>query len=130
MLRISKVRIARGGWAFRCPTSKAEPVSRHLEFRRTLLDRANNFHCRVFETGGFIEKSDRPRPGADVLHLAFVLKQRALACLFSGHPPAARVQPIPTEPLGKRLRVFRFGEAEHHNIAVVAPHGILERRRR
>lgn len=37
--------------------------------------------------------------------------------LFSGSPQVARLQPIPTKALGKSLRVFRFGKAEHHELA-------------
>jgi hypothetical protein len=33
-------------------------------------------------------------------------------------------QPLPTEALDKGLRVFRLGEAERHEVAVIAAQGI------
>jgi hypothetical protein len=44
--------------------------------------------------------------------------------------PFTSVAAHPTEPLGKRLRVFRLCKAKHHEVAVVAARGICERRRR
>jgi hypothetical protein len=53
-----------------------------------------------------------------------------VARLFSGSPAAALRQPFPTKALGKGLCVSRLFKAEHHNVAVVAPYGVRERRRR
>jgi hypothetical protein len=39
-------------------------------------------------------------------------------------------QPLPTEAPGKCLRVFRLGEAEHHEVAVIAAHEVIQRGRR
>jgi hypothetical protein len=39
-----------------------------------------------------------------------------------------RTQPSPTKALGKSLRVFRLGKAEHHGVAVIAAHGVRELR--
>jgi hypothetical protein len=42
----------------------------------------------------------------------------------------ARRQPLPTEALGKGHRVFRLGETEHHEAAVITAQRVRERRRR
>jgi hypothetical protein len=41
-----------------------------------------------------------------------------------------RGQPLPAEALGKSLRVFRLGETEHNEVAVVAVSGVRVLRRR
>jgi hypothetical protein len=72
-----------------------------------------------------------PLTGAGVLRRALVLKNAlGWPAWFRGSPPAPRRQPIPTEAIGKSLRVFRLGEAEHHEVAVIATQGARERRRR
>jgi hypothetical protein len=47
----------------------------------------------------------------------------------SWSPWAVRRQPLPTEALGKGLRVLRFTKAEHHEVAVIAAQKVRERRR-
>jgi hypothetical protein len=64
------------------------------------------------------------------MHLAFVLNS-ALgwpACfqVTAGCPS----QSLSPEALGKSLRIFRLGKAEHHEVAVIAAQGVPERRRR
>jgi hypothetical protein len=44
--------------------------------------------------------------------------------------PPGHLQPLPTEALGKGLRVFRLGEAEHREVAAIAARRVRERRRR
>jgi hypothetical protein len=39
-------------------------------------------------------------------------------------------QPLTTKVLGKSLRIFRLGEAEHHKVAVITAQRVRERRRR
>jgi hypothetical protein len=48
---------------------------------------------------------------------------------FSWLSPTFR-QPLATEAIGKTLRVFRLGEAEHHEVAVIAAQGVRELCRR
>jgi hypothetical protein len=57
--------------------------------------------------------------------LSETISQAAPACFQSRLPYW-----LSTEALGKSLRVFRVGEAEHHEVAVIALHGVRERRRR
>jgi hypothetical protein len=57
------------------------------------------------------------------VHLAFVPNNApGVARLFSGSPPAARREPLPTEGLSKSLRVFRLGEAGDHKLCAIPAH--------
>jgi hypothetical protein len=48
----------------------------------------------------------------------------------SAHSSSGRPQSLPTKALGENLGVFRLGEAEHHENAVIAAHEVSQRRRR
>ena len=69
-------------------------------------------------------------PGKMPMDAIIVGTTRSGRPLDLGSPRAARRQPLTTEAFGKGLRVFRLCKAEHHNVAVVAPQGVCERRRR
>jgi hypothetical protein len=47
-----------------------------------------------------------------------------VAAPLVSHVTASRRQPLTTEILGKGLRVFPLGKAEHHEVAVIAAQGV------
>jgi len=79
-------------------------------------ERRSLAHCR----SSFLSHAIGPEIALIPVGSAAIKARRYGRPLVSRSPPASRRHPLPIEAIGKGLRVFRPGEAEHHEAAVIA----------